>query len=360
MLPNEKRIHEALVMQWHVTERCNWRCKHCYQDDYNTPELNFKDLLKVIDQFKDLLEQYRRDIDSADMIGRINVSGGEPFIREDFLDLLDVFSKEKDYYRFSILTNGSYIDRPMARRLKSLGVFSVQVSIEGVKDTNDHVRGPGASEKTAIALENMRLEGVRSSISFTAHRENYKEFPEVARIGRKLKAGRVWSDRIIPYGSGLELLDQLLSPEETKEYFELMYSARNEAARTFQRTDVSMARALQFLVGGGTPYKCEAGNRLVTIMPNGDLYPCRRMPIYSGNLMETPLVELYNNNELFIALRDRTRLNGICGKCKFGDKCRGGLRCLAYAITGDTFQPDPGCWIAADLKKQATDASGDP
>ncbi len=80
-------------------------------------------------------------------------------------------------------------------------------------------------------------------------------------------------------------------------------------------------------------------------MPNGDPYPCRRMPIRVGNILETPLSELYNC-EMFRDLRNKNRISEPCQDCLYAGACRGGLRCLSYAMSGDPFKTDPGCWIA--------------
>jgi radical SAM protein with 4Fe4S-binding SPASM domain len=89
-----------------------------------------------------------------------------------------------------------------------------------------------------------------------------------------------------------------------------------------------------------------AGDTLLTLLPSGDAYPCRRMPIRAGNLQDTLLAELYYQNDLLCALRDRSRTSEGCQDCCFARLCRGGLKCLAYAVTGDPFQADPSCWLA--------------
>ena len=81
----------------------------------------------------------------------------------------------------------------------------------------------------------------------------------------------------------------------------------------------------------------------MTVQPNGDLLPCRRLPIPVGNLMKTSLVDLYYDSELFRALRAH-RVSEGCQSCAYSAQCRGGLRCLSFAVTGDPFQGDPGCW----------------
>ena len=339
---------DGLLLQWHVTERCNLRCAHCYQEGYLGEELPFEELIKVLDQYKGLLARRRGTERRQRVRGHITVTGGEPFVRRDFCDLLDVFAANRKQFSFAILTNGTFIDTAMARRLRKLRPSFVQVSMEGSQTTHDSIRGPGNFERTVAAVKRLVRQRIRTLISFSAHRGNFREFPEVARLGRKLGVSRVWSDRVIPWGSGAELRDQILTPDETREFFQIMDSARTEAARRwFGRTEIAMHRALQFLVAGGRPYQCTAGDSLITIQPNGDLYPCRRMPIRVGNVLETPLADLYYQSDLFRSLRDRGRTSNGCQDCCHARQCRGGLRCLSYAVTGDPFQADPGCWHAS-------------
>jgi radical SAM protein with 4Fe4S-binding SPASM domain len=338
----------GLLLQWHITERCNQRCSHCYQDAYSGKELEFKNLLGILAQFKDLLQFWRSDTIGLPVRGHITVTGGEPFVRSDFLDLLEVFSANRQHFSFAILTNGSFIDRVMAHRLRKLGPSFVQVSIEGTRATHDKIRGSGNFEQTVAALKHLVRERIRAFISFTAQRENFREFTQVVRLGRRLRVSRVWADRLIPRGTGSGLQENVLTPGETQEFFEIMKKARNQAAHSwFCRTEIAMHRALQFWLAGGRPYHCTAGDTLVTVQPNGDLYPCRRMPIPVGNLMESPLIELYFNSKLFRALRNRKLVSERCRDCFYAKLCRGGLKCLSYAMTGDPFKADPGCWRAS-------------
>jgi radical SAM protein with 4Fe4S-binding SPASM domain len=237
----------------------------------------------------------------------------------------------------------------MAGRLRELRPRYVQVSIEGTKATHDAIRGDGTFERTVAAIGHLVEAGIPATISFTAHRRNFREFPEVARLGDRLGVDRVWADRLIPSGSGGAMSEMVMTPEETREFFGLMFQARAETRRPGlrNRSRVSMHRALQFMVGGGRPYRCGAGDSLITVQPNGDLYPCRRMPVRVGNLLEQPLSELYENADLFRSLRDRERVSNGCQGCSHATSCRGGLKCLSYAVTGDPFDADPGCWQAS-------------
>ena len=336
-------VPKGLLLQWHITERCNLRCSHCYQDVYGGDELSSGQQLEVLEQFKSLLSLWRNEHQKP-VKGHITITGGEPFVRKDFIPLLETFVENRKLFSFAILCNGSYIDRPMAEYLSTLKPRFIQVSIEGTRETHDAIRGEGDFDKTVGAIRHLVRAGIDTLISFTAHRGNYKEFPEVAALGRKLKVTKVWSDRLIPNGSGENLHEQMLSPEETREFFLIMDQSRRKSRWLgWNRTEIAMDRALQFFSGHGKPYHCTAGDSLITVQPNGDVYPCRRLPIHAGNLMETPLLDLYYQSPLFQSLRDKNRVSEGCKGCFYDKLCGGGLKCLSYAVTGDPFQKDPGC-----------------
>ena len=172
-----------LVLQWHVTERCNLRCTHCYQEGYSGDELPFNDLLKLLQQYQDLLDTWERPPWSSPVRGHVTVTGGEPFVRKDFLDLLEVFAANRRRFSFAVLTNGSFIDAALAYRLRQLRPAYVQVSIEGTRATHDHIRGAGNYDRTLAAVRHLVRSGIRTMISFSAHRGNFREFPDVCRVG---------------------------------------------------------------------------------------------------------------------------------------------------------------------------------
>jgi radical SAM protein with 4Fe4S-binding SPASM domain len=90
-----------------------------------------------------------------------------------------------------------------------------------------------------------------------------------------------------------------------------------------------------------------AGESLLALLPNGDLLPCRRMPIRVGNVLQTPLRDLYFEHPVLRTLRNPRHIALGCEGCGLVKLCRGGLRCLAFALHGNPFHSDPGCWLAA-------------
>ena len=331
-----------LLLQWHITERCNLRCHHCYQDNYARDELPFDTLLTILEQFKTLLNTLRQRAGQF-IRGHITVTGGEPFARQDFLDLLNIFAQYHEQFSFAILTNSTLIDATLAQQLALLKPAFIQVSIEGDEKIHDEIRGKGNFQQVVTAIKYLHHAKIPTYISFTAHRQNFQSFPKVAQLANKLKVEKVWADRLIPCGTGANA--QGLTPDETKQFFELMYQTQQSSNWLKKTSPVSMQRALQFLIADGKPYDCKAGDSLITLQPNGDIYPCRRLPIRVGNILENTLLDIYDNCSLFHKLRNPEQINQGCEHCFYAKACRGGLKCLSYAVTGDPFQRDPGCWL---------------
>lgn len=340
-----KKPCDRMVLQWHITERCDLNCSHCYQDDARGEELEFIDFLWILDQFQDLLNTRKRDT-GRPVMGHVTLTGGEPFLRDDFMDLLQAVAEARAWTRFSILSHGGLIDKRIARELARLRPAYVQLSLEGAEATHDRIRGAGSFRKTVAGIGALKRAGIPVMISFTAHKANYQEFGEVVRIACRRGVAKVWADRLVPLGRGAAA--DALSPEETRAFFRIMRQARDNARkRWFCKTEVAMHRALQFLEGNGPAYHCSAGKSLLALLPDGTLVPCRRLPIPVGNVMETPLSELYESSPVLRSLRDPLRLPAECGGCSHRKRCRGGLRCLSHATTGDPFSKDPGCYLPA-------------
>ncbi len=321
---------ERFILQWHLSENCNLKCLHCYQESHIPIQLEFEKLKNIYNQYKDLLK-------SLDMKGHINITGGEPLCNPHLFDVLDLIKEDSDLITFSILTNGTLITKGIAEKIKSYNPYYVQVSLEGGRRMNDFIRGKGTYKKIAEGITNLRKQGIFTSISFTASSLNYKEFPKVVKYAKKYDVNNVWSDRYIPLGESADR-NLVLNHKQCGKYLKIMKKQREKSKI------VSMNRALQFQEINGFAYGCNAGDKLLTVMENGDLVPCRRMPIRIGNLFEENMIDLYNNSEILNKLREKT-VPEDCNKCQFSDSCNGGLKCLNYALYGDWKCKDIGCQI---------------
>ncbi|MFH0816209.1 MAG: radical SAM protein [Methanobacteriota archaeon] len=336
-----------LIFQWHITDKCNLNCRHCYQDNGPVPDPEFPMLERTFRQYLDLLDKIK-ETGRWKPRGHINITGGEPLLRDDLFKLLNLISEADRRVSVGILTNGTLVDDKMAKNIGDTGVKFVQVSMEGGRKTHDCVRGQGNFNLVIEGIERLQGAGISTYVSFTAHRLNYMEFGDVAGTCRKLGVDCLWADRLIPCGRGRELANSTLSPAQTRTFFQNMKRARYNLSRGWgkKKTEIRMKRSLQFLIGGGMPYRCSAGDRLITVMPDGTMYPCRRMPISVGNVAVESISDTYYNNEFMQALRDPARVPDGCENCLHASACHGGSRCLANVVNGSPFTRDPGCWDA--------------
>ncbi|MDP3052229.1 MAG: radical SAM protein [bacterium] len=336
---------KSLILQWHITERCNWRCKHCYQESYTTPEINLEMLGKVLDQYVNLVKKWQIPRNRA----KINITGGEPMIREDFFQFLGKVYKLSEYFHLGILSNGSFLTKENVKFLKFLGVRNFQVSLEGIEKTNDEIRGKGSFQKVLKAIEILTWAGIPARVSVTLSKKNRPEMKELAGILAPLGVKSMGVRRIVPWGAGAQFKDEVLEPQELR----TLYKELEEINRTM------IKNGYELKVAGG----CENGvfndeisapglmsfshcavvdGRILVLLPNGDVLPCRRLPIKIGNVYEKSLEEIYYS-PLYEDWRNQKDLTEECRSCSNFENCFGGAKCVTYAITGKT-APDVQCW----------------
>ncbi len=335
-------IPEHLTLQWHITDRCNLRCSHCYVGDDPLAELS-------LDNLASLLDKYISALKLMGIHGGIHLTGGEPLVREDLFDFIDIISRYREYCYFGILSNGTLFDYGSVKRLKELGCRFVQVSIDGGGDVHDSIRGAGSFDRAARGIKLLAKQRIPVSVSFTAGKNNYMAFADAAGAAARAGAGYIWTDRVIPHGENCSFRKELMNDSEVEEYFRLIDSCRRKfERRIFRRPCISMGRALQFMAYDGEgfdscPYICSAGRSSLTVLADGGIAPCRRMPVIVGDLKTVELSDIYRNSRLLRLLRNRMNIPEGCGSCTFSQVCNGGLKCLSYSLYGNPFIRDPQC-----------------
>lgn len=331
---------DRLTIQWHLTDLCNYRCKHCYQESYADNGLDYQILLEYLRKFEEFVVPFKQS--NKEFRAHINFTGGEPFLKPELLDLLELVNKN-GFFSFGILSNGFLLSESQLIRLKKLKPRFVQLSLEGNEKTNDAIRGKGSFKEIIHAIKTYKKLGIPVLISFTANSKNFKTFPDVVRIARKFKVYKVWSDRYLPNNKTDELL---MSTTQVQEFFQIInHEQKRKLSNFFSKTIISSGRALQFLTNGGLPYSCSAGMTLLAILPNGDILPCRRLPIKIGNMDRDNLTDIFQNNTVLKDLRLENHPDNECSNCYYNKSCNGGLKCLSHIQYGDFNRKDPNCWI---------------
>lgn len=331
-------MKNRVIIQWHITHRCNLRCTHCYQNEYDS-DLGEEKMQEIFQKIVSYLQE-------TDSVGHINLTGGEPFCSPFFWNILKWLQQEKRIKSFGLLTNGTLLSREAVNELSKLEKLSfVQISLDGDRKMHDAIRGEGNFELAANALKQLQHKKIQTMVSFTAGKENYQALEEVVNVCKKLKVDRLWTDRVVPIGpNGKCCQKQLMSQEEFHWYIAKLYELyEREKKSLLSHLTIHTNRALQFMgncneLGG---YHCGAGKNLLVILADGSLMPCRRMEIVYGNLFDSSIGDLLVKNQ------EKTEeihcIPTECKACRHVDKCRGGARCMTYAVHGDLNHKDPNC-----------------
>jgi len=333
----------TFIIQWHPTERCNWHCKHCYRESRFVKELDFKSL-------KDILRQCLQLLNAINITGprvHMNICGGEPFLRKDLFKLLTLIDKHKDLFRVQILTNGSLITDEISKDLKKIRTLSpIQVSLEGLQDTNDEVRGKGSFEKVVKAINLLKKNNIPTRVSLTLTRKN---LPEIEKLAIYLKGIGVTSfgiRRYVPIGAGKQLEKDMLSPLEIKEF----YCKREELKKKLdehKKFIISYGCEDGIFLNQSGRYYCQCGvvkGNHLTIFANGDILACRRFPEVVGNALKKDMLNIHFTSDNLSKYRNLENAHPLCKKCPNFKFCLGGAKCISSAYFGNPFAPDPQCW----------------
>ena len=331
---------ESFVLQIHITGNCNCSCKHCYLDAQPS-ELCVSQIEEILQQYAELITSLQNRFGKV-LRPFVNITGGEPFMHKEIYDVLDLMDRYSSAFSFRMMSNGLLLDDRMLTRLQHLHIPCLQLSLDGDEVLHDDIRGKGNFQAVCDALCKLHSYGIPTKVSFTAHSGNYRAFPLVAQVCRECGVSSLWSDRYVPCGepSGL----QSLTPAQAQEYTALLQSEKNDPANRAAGLQILNRRSLQFLSSREYPYSCSAGISALAIDDKGNVYPCRRLAVKCGNVFEQALQDIYWNAPILNSLRCAP-VPAQCTACPHASFCRGGAKCLSYAIRGDFSEKDPGCWL---------------
>ena len=339
---NKKVIPKSFHLQWHITERCNLKCKHCYfEPKFLKDELKFEQMLGIFEQYIELIERWDLPLNSA----RASITGGEPFVSKYLLHLIKKFYNYRDETQYGILTNGTIVDRKVAHKLKALQVDYVQVSLEGMEKVNDSIRGKQSFARALNGIRHLIDAGVTVGISMTLSKINLQEVPKLIKFCEEIGVS-LGIRRLVPIGRGMAMKSLMLSPLEVKRIYDYIYKKELQLKKRKSGLHISMGCEDGILAQNWhyLPAGCSAGYTSLTVLPNGEVYPCRRLPITLGNALKDSLWDIYYKSEEIKEIRNLNNASDKCRGCPFFAECHGGAKCISYGYFGTLSQPDPQCW----------------
>ena len=355
-LTTPQRFSAPLFAVWNFTNRCNLKCKHCYQDSEHAAiagELTREEKLDLIDQM------------GAAHMPMLAISGGEPTLSED---LIPVIRRSVRYgMHLSLATNGTTMTPRRAAELAAAGLRYVEISLDSTDPArHDAFRGvPGMWAKAVAGARNVvATEGMRLGIAMCVHAGNYHEVEDMIRFAEDLGAGCFAHFNFIPVGRGLKMVSGDITPHQRERLLDLLNRKMQEGGFGVISTAPQLGRVCLAgaavdgktacsHAGAGSGIKarvvakylggCGAGRTYVCVEPQGDVTPCVYLPHrVMGNLRRRPLVKIFRDSVFYDVLNDRDRRLHHCRVCAFRNYC-GGCRARADAYFGKLHAGDPGC-----------------
>lgn len=349
------------VVVWNATQRCNLKCVHCYAhatDQTAADELSTAEGKALIDD----LASYGSPV--------LLLSGGEPLLREDLVELAD-YAVQKGM-RAVISTNGTLITPQLATRLKAIGLSYVGISLDGLEAVNDRFRGvKGAFQAAMDGIRNCQAAGIKVGLRFTINKRNRDQIEGIFDLLEDMDIPRACFYHLVYAGRGSRLVQEDTTHAESRAIVDyLMDRTRqlHEAGppkeiltvdnhadgpyiylRLLRENPVRAAEVLELLqMNEGN----NSGRGIGCVSWNGQVHADQFWRHYSfGNVRQRPFSEIWNDTSepLLGRLKEKQKhVKGRCATCCWLKICGGNFRVRAEAVHGDVWAPDPACYLTAD------------
>jgi len=295
---------------------------------------------------------------------RLNLSGGEVFARQDILDMIASIVDNK--MRFSILTNGTLIDREVAAFLDRYRrrLDYIQVSVDGsTPETHDAIRGKGSFHKMMSGIELLKYYRLPWVVRVTINKLNVYDLENILNmLYHDLELRRFDVNEAYPRGAGScnnSLLE--MTTAERRHSFRVMKRFDQKYPGVVsggQAGPLVMANLIEKINSArksgkfDVPYKtgylsgCNIMWQKLSVLHDGTYVPCHQLPhIALGRIGHDRLTDVWLHSKGLRDLRKRSTipLNSIphCHGCAYQKYCTGGCPGLAYALTGDVNMINP-------------------
>jgi len=303
------------TLQWHLTQKCDLSCRHCY-DRTDRQELPLEKSLEVLDDFGRFCETKR-------VRGAITFTGGNPLLYPHFTTLY----KAAVDRGFAPAILGNPTTRASLKHLVALGSPDFfQVSLEGLEAQNDLVRGPGHFRRTIAFLEQLKELGIYSMVMLTLFEGNMEDVIPLARYLQG-KTDVFHFNRLSRAGMGADL--SLPSRDRYRSFLAEYLAASKEYPVMGLKDNLFnlvLAEGGEGPFGGCTGFGCGAAFNFVTLLPDGEVHACRKFHSPLGSILHASMAQIYDS-EAAAQYRQRP---AACRGCSLRAACGG---CLAVVRT---------------------------
>lgn len=315
-----------IAIRGQINEHCNYKCRYC---NFWRKEKYCEEM--TIEQWQNALLSLRSFIGSY----IIQFSGGEPFIKPGFVDLLEFCHREK--IGWGVITNGSAFNRRTVERVVAARPTNIDISVDAATpDIHDFVRGvPGSLKRITQGLEFLTSQRQQQGLNFpirikpTVHRLNFRYLPQLVEWTQQVGATTIDFSAVRPRRQKSEVetelwLDDRRDLDALEEVVEILVTLKQQGAPI--ETSVAKLRGLsnhfvrQPVYHGVSP--CRVSLREYYIRPTGDVIMCWFYP-FIGN------VKTHGAKEIWYSETARTLRSQMVNCTKFGSVACGNS-CLTH------------------------------
>ena len=278
---------------FYVTNLCNFRCKFCfYSEEINKGVKSNQLSLKEVEQFSK----------SIGPLMQLSMTGGEPFLRKDFIQVAEYLIKNTSAQYVTVPTNGSLEDRTfefykyLTKKFPDT-FFRCVFSIEGIKDIHDNLRGVKGSYnkienlfKKLVTMRNSSKNLILDSNSVFTKESEDTLLDTVSYLNNNFNFDNI----SVTYARG-KIPDEKLKSKSKEKYIEinnfLESINRNKEKRRFSsivRGINALSRDHIIKVGFEDEFvsQCVASKKIAVVSEEGDVYPCEILSDKIGNLRD--------------------------------------------------------------------------
>lgn len=322
-----------------LTHRCPLHCAYC-SNPINL--LNYRDEIDT--------HTWLRVFREAEALGvvQLNLTGGEPLLRDDLEKLIEEAQKLGFYT--NLITSGIPLTRQRLVQLRDAGLNSVQVSFQSIDEAvAERICKLPALPQKLIVAEWVKALDLPLTINTVLHRENLHEITEIITMAERLKADRLELANVQFLGWGLRNRHVLLPTREQLD--EARVIAREAKKRLAGKMEVFFVMPDYY---AEFPKTCMGGwgQRFILVVPNGLVSPCHLAHTISGMQLDSvqthSLEEIWFESPGFNQFRGEGWMPDLCRTCDRRHVDFGGCRCQAFHLTGQAAKTDPVCSLSPD------------
>ncbi|MDA1349229.1 MAG: TIGR04053 family radical SAM/SPASM domain-containing protein [Chloroflexi bacterium] len=340
-----------MVVFWEMTRACALKCRHCRavaQPKRHPLELKTEEGFRLLD-----------DLSSFTPTPIVILTGGDPFMRRDVFDLL-AYGMGLGLRMSLSPSVTSLVTEEALRKLKELGLSRLSFSLDGASaEAHDAFRGiAGSFDQTVARMRDALDAGLALQVNTVVSRHSHRDLARIADLLAGFPRMVLWDVFfLVPTGRGEQ--DDVISAGDHESVFQWLHGLGSSVPFGIKTTLGQHYRrvALQNAMRDGTELgevwsktartATNDGKGVCFVSHVGDIYPSGFLPVRCGTVRRSSVVEVYQSDPVFQALRDPEMLKGKCGRCPFRSIC-GGCRARSYACTGDYLAPEPFCVFEPD------------